>query len=294
MMGYVAAFGVVALLIVGIYSFGYAAKQSSILYVLLLETIIGLVLIFPLLLFADRLSVAEIFNKPHADNWLWLGSAAVFGFFGRNYFSLLNIKTAGEKINSLLSPAITAVTIVLSFFIFKDSLTVVQWCGACTTIGVVVWFLLKQKNNGPVNYNRIGILSGLSTILCISATVICSIKGATATVSFLQAIWLRLLVALVFILPLFFFKKPLAKPAQQNNKFYLLVLLGVLCQTILAGYLWLYASFHIGISVFQVILATLPLWLYITDVYLLKKSTPSISFLFCAFFAGLGIYFVLL
>lgn len=293
-MGYIAAFGVVALLIIGIYCFGYAAKQSSILYVLLLETIIGLVLIFPLLLFIDKLSVAGIFKKPHADNWLWLGSASLFGFLGGNYFSLLNIKTAGEKINSLLSPAITAVTIILSFFIFKERLTGVQWSGACITIGVVVWFLLRQKNNTSTEHKTVGLLSGMCTVLFISATVICSIEGAIKTVSFLQAIWLRLLIAMFFILPLFFFNKRHNKPTKQNIKFYLLVLLGVVCQTILAGYLWLYASFHIGISVFQVILATLPLWLYITDVYLLKKSTPSFSFLLCAFFAGLGICFVLL
>ena len=46
--GYLSAFGFVLLLLGGIYCFGYAARRSSLLYVLLLETALGVVFIFPL------------------------------------------------------------------------------------------------------------------------------------------------------------------------------------------------------------------------------------------------------
>ena len=60
-MGLVAALVVVVMLTAGIYLFGYAARKSSLLYVLFLETIIGLILIFPLLIWLDGLSVKQIF-----------------------------------------------------------------------------------------------------------------------------------------------------------------------------------------------------------------------------------------
>ncbi len=97
-MGYIAAFSVVALYGIGIYSFGYAVKNSSLLYVLLLECLFGLIFIFPLLLFIDKITVIEIFQRPQSENWLWLAIASFSGVVGGNYFSLLNLKTAGEKV----------------------------------------------------------------------------------------------------------------------------------------------------------------------------------------------------
>lgn len=294
MMGFIAALGVVCLLGTGIYTLGYAAKKSSLIYVLLLETIAGLILIFPLLLFIDKLSIQQIFYKPSVTNWLWLSAASIFGFVGGNYFSLLNLKTAGEKTNSLLSPAITALAIILSGFVFKEKLTLIQYAGIAVTLGAVVWFLLKQKKTDQKKNKNTGTVSGIATVVCISLTIICSIKGAATGVTFLQAIWLRLLLALFIILPLFLIATRNNLLKKQPSKFYLLLLIGVVCQTILANYFWFYASFQLGIAVFQVILATLPLWVYAVDVYVLNKSSPSVSFLFAAVLAVVGICIVVL
>jgi drug/metabolite transporter (DMT)-like permease len=78
-----------------------------------------------------------------------------------------------------------------------------------------------------------------------------------------------------------------------NAKFYFTILIGVVCQTILADYLWFYCSFKIGIDIFQIILATLPLWLYAVDVYVLKKSKPNVLFLLVAIVASVGILLVM-
>lgn len=190
-MGYLAAFVFIILLVIGIYSFGYAAKRSSLFFVLLLETILGLLIIFPLLIAADSLTVFQIFNKPDLNNWLWLGAAAIFGFVGGNYFSLLNLLLAGEKINSLLSPAITALTIVLSFFFLNEHLSGQQWCGIIITLVTIVWFLL-QRDTSVVKWSTGPAVSGILTIICIALTIICTIKGAGNKVTFLQAIWIRL------------------------------------------------------------------------------------------------------
>lgn len=293
-MGYLAAFSVVVLFGIGIYSFGYAVRNSSLLYVLLLECLSGLIFIFPLLLFIDKITVAEIFHKPQNENWLWLSAAAITGVIGGNYFSLLNLKTAGEKINSLLSPAITAFTIVLSYIFFKERLSLLQTFGVLVTIGSVVCFLLMQKDKIDLKDKWLAVFSSIMTIICISLAIICSIKGATHNVTFLHAIWLRLLFALPLIVLAFFLQKRKMNISSGKSKLYFVIFCGVICQTILAGYLWFYASFSIGISVFQIIMATLPLCIYAVDVYVLKKSKPSVLFLLAAAFAGAGIWLVML
>lgn len=292
-MGYLAAFSEILFLVIGIYCFGYASRKSSLLYVLFLETLFGLIIIFPLLLFFDKLTVKQILGAPQAGNWYWLAAASVFGFVGGNYFSLLNLRTAGEKINSLLSPAITALAIVLSYFVFKETLQLHQWIGAFITLGIIIWFLLEKKNGSKVAYNHKRFLSGSLTIICISLTIICSIKGASNTVTYFQAIWIRLLIAMFIVFVAFIFRKKKEKSVKLNPKFYFIIFIGVLCQTVLGDYLWFYASFRIGVDMFQIILSTLPLWLYAIDVYILEKSKPNLLFLLASLIALFGILLVL-
>lgn len=293
-MGILAAFVVVIMLTAGIYLFGYAARASSLLYVLFLETIIGLVLIFPLLIWVDHLSVKQIFLTAHKENWYWLAAAALFGYVGGNYFSLMNLKAVGEKSNSLLSPAITATAIVLSFFIFEEKLFWNQWLGILIVLSSVVYFLLQQKSTTIFKKRNIGFVSGLMCIVCISLTIIFSIKGASNNVTLLQAIWIRLLLALAVIVPAMLFSGQKNSPNSHTIKFYFIISFAVVCQTIVANYLWFYASFHLGISVFQLILATLPLFVYAFDVYILKKSANAPLFLLVSIIAAAGVCLVVL
>ncbi len=287
-MGYLAAFGVVFLFIVGIYSFGYAAKQTSLLFVVFLETVFGLILIFPLLFLVDNIGLREIFSMPTKQNLLWLGTAALLGFVLGNYFSLMHIKQAGEKLNSLLSPAITALTIVLSYFFLQDELAIYQWIGILVALLAIILFLLKQKDVTAKRQSYKALFSGLATIICISLTIICTIKGV-GNLPFLLAIWLRILVAFIILIPTVIFSKRATISFPKAISFYAAIVIGVLAQTIGAAYLWLYASFHISVSIFQIILATLPLFMYAIDVYLLKKTQPSFYFLATAFVAAVGV-----
>ena len=287
-MGYLGAFGVVILLIIGIYSFGYAVKQTSLLFVVLLETLFGLILILPLLFFVDKIGLYEIFTIPTKQNWLWLGAAALLGFVLGNYFSLMHIREAGEKLNSLLSPAITALTIVLSYFFLHDKLAIYQWVGIGVALAAIFLFLLKHNEIQSNKQSYKAVFSGWATIICISFTIIFTIKGV-GSLPFLLAIWLRLFVAFIILLPPFLLSKRANTSLPKSVPFYFAILIGVLAQTIGAAYLWLYASFLISVSVFQIILATLPLFMYAIDVYLLKKTKPSFYFLLTALVAALGI-----
>ena len=293
-MGLVAAFVVVVMLTAGIYLFGYAARISSLLFVLFLETIIGLILIFPLLIWVDHLSIKQIFANPHKENWYWLAAAAFFGYVGGNYFSLMNLKAVGEKSNSLLSPAITATAIALSFFVFGEKLLWQQWMGVLIVLGSVVYFLLQPKSHNAFEEKNTGFVSGLMCVICISITIICSIKGANSNITLLQAIWIRLLLALSIIAPVLFFSGQKKDAGNHSLKFYTIIILGVICQTIIANYLWFYSSFHLGISVFQLILATLPLFVYAVDIFIFKKTANAPLFLLVSIVAAVGICLVVL
>ena len=293
-MGILVAFVVVIMLTAGIYLFGYAARLSTLMQVLFLETIIGLVLIYPLLIWVDHLSFIQIFTTPHKETWFWLGGAAFFGYVGGNYFSLMNLKAVGEKSNSLLSPAITVSAIVLSFFVFGKKLLWQQWLGVIIVLSAVVYFLLKSPTTGSFKIKNTGFISGLMCIICISLTIIFSIKGASSNITLLHAIWIRLLLALLFITPVFIFSKKQKLSNRHSLKFYIVIVLGVICQTIIASYLWFYASFKLGISVFQLILATLPLFVYAVETYILKKTALAPLFLIVSLIAAVGICLVVL
>jgi len=293
-MGFIAAFLVVILLTAGIYLFGYSVRQSSLLQVLLLETILGIVVIFLLLVFVDKLTVVEIFTKSTSENWIWLGAAALFGYVGGNYFSLMNLKAAGERANSLLSPAITVVSLIFSFFIFRETLSARQWIGVLIVIIAVVFFLIKDKKTNTVVNKKLGFIGGVMTILLISLTIICSIKGADNNVTLLQAIWIRLLIALAFIVVAIIFFGDRNTLKKQPPQFYVIITLAVIFQTVLGSYLWFYGSFKIGIGLFQVILATIPFCVYAVDVFILKKRANAILFLVVSVLAAAGVCLVLL
>lgn len=292
--GYAAAFGFVFLLIVGIYCFGYAARQASLLHVLLLETFLGVVLIFPLLFLEKGTTLHTLFSRLPTANLLWLGGAALCGFAGGNYFSLMNLRTAGEKVNSLLSPAITALSMVLGFFILDDRLQPLQWMGAALTLAVITHFLANRKTiTGKTYHHQAALWSSIAVVVLMSLGIVGAIRGATGNVPFLQAIWVRLLFALAIVATVYLARREYREVKPQDATFYGVVLGGVVAQTILAPYLWLYASFSVGFSTVQVIVATLPLWVYALDVYVFKKSPSSARFMLVSALALIGILLVM-
>ena len=289
---YLLTFLFIICLTLGIYLFSYAVKYAPVFYVIALEIFFGLLLMTLILLFAENLSFTELFLMPDKNSWLWLGAAAVTGFIAGHYFSYLNLKTAGERINSLLSPAITASVILASFFFLNDELTWTKGLGfTITLLAILIFLIFKTNKKDKVLSNKIGFTSGIATIICFTLYFIFSIKGTmNAQLSIMHSLWLRLLIALPFIFILFIYLKPKLGALPKNNKLYLIILAGVIIQTILASYLWFYCTYIIGISTFQIMIATLPFFVYATDVFIFKKNKFSPYFLITALAAFVGIW----
>ncbi|MBC7391406.1 MAG: DMT family transporter [Opitutaceae bacterium] len=290
---YLLTFLFIVSLTIGIYLFGYAARQASIIHVTALEIFWGLLLIGPILIFVEKLNFLELFTKPNEESWLWLGSAAAFGVIGGNYFSLLNLKLSGERTNSLLSPSITACTIVSSVLFLNENITITKLLGLLVTLGSVLFFVILQtKKNNVIKNSLRQIGASIATILCITLSIIFSIKGTMySQLSIMHSIWLRLIIALPFMLILLFITKKKIV-TKGSAKYFFAIIGGVVAQTIVASYLWFYCTYKIGISSFQIIISTLPFFVYTVDVYIFKKTKPSLYFLLTAILALIGIWIV--
>ena len=282
---YIAAILFIGCLCIGIYFFGYVTRHLSIFHIVALEIICGVILITPILIYYEKLSLSQLFMKPQKENWIWLGFAGIFGFIGGNYFTLINIKSAGERTNSLLSPAITAFIIAVSYFFLKEQITLIKSIGFTLTLGSVCFFLFTKYPNPNSQYSRQALLSSIATIICISIMVIFSIRGTMGTkISIMHSVWLRLIIVLPFAIPL------LLSNYQKNPKLTFktssAIIIAVIAQTVIASYLWFFCSYKFGIAPFQVFISTLPLFVYFIDVFLLRKTKASPFFFISALIAG--------
>jgi drug/metabolite transporter (DMT)-like permease len=292
-IGFLAAFIFVLLLAISIFCFGYASKEADPSSLLCLATISSFILVFLLLVTVEKLPIQEVFSKPTVHNWFWLSTSAISGHIGGNYFSYLNLKTAGEKINSLLAPAITAFAVIAGYFVFHDRLDTVQWIGILITLIAVLSFLVYNvRSRWEGKNSKLGALSGMATILLMSYAIIGAVKGANG-ISIYHAVWVQFTVATIIITP-FLLRKVMKVQVKNRDRFLLAIIGGVISENILAGYLWYYASFKIGVSIFQTIIATLPLVVYAIDVYLVKKSRPSNLIIIASILALAGIGLVML
>ncbi len=201
LVGYIAAISFNICLCAGIFLFGYASRKASALYVTTLEVISATIFLLPIIIISDKISFNELFTRPSKENWLWLGAAGIFGFISGNFFSLINLKTAGERINSLLSPAITVTSIIAAVFVFGERLTALRLIGTIITLSTVISFLIFKSKNAYTNKRSAALWSSGLVIICVTLAIIFSILGTLhSSLSIAHSIWIRLLVALPFLL----------------------------------------------------------------------------------------------
>ncbi len=293
--GYLLSFVFILLLAAGIFLFGYAARRGTALYVTAIEIIIGSLLVTPLVLLTDKSQFFSLFSKPALENWLWLGTSSFAGFIGGNFFSVINLKWAGERSNSLLSPAITALAVIAGALVFGDKMDLVKIFGVVVTLlAVSVFLIATTKSKTDAGQTNVALWSGAATVVCVTISIVGSIKGTIDTqLSILHSVWLRLIIVLPIALIIFVQSQKATVSTSRSLKFYGAITCGVILQTIIAAYLWFYCTYKIGISTFQVLIATLPFFVYAADVYFFKRTKRSALFLATSLAALAGIWLVM-
>ena len=111
------------------------------------------------------------------------------------------------------------------------------------------------------------------------------VKGTqNSQLSIMHSIWLRLIIALPVILAIMLGSLKWSE-IRHSPKLYSAIAGGVIVQTVIGSYLWFYCTFKIGISPFQIIIATIPFFVYAADVYFFRRTKPSLYFLITALVA---------
>jgi drug/metabolite transporter (DMT)-like permease len=287
-IGFVAAFVFVILLAGSIYCFGYVSKATSAFNVLFLSTLLSLIIISCIILFTSNdHSFNSFFIGPTRSNWVWLSIAAFCGFIGSNYFSYLNLKTAGEKVNSLLAPTITAFVVLAGYFLLHERLLPMQFLGIGITIIAVFYYLFFSIEPGGFRITTVGALSGVACVLLRVAAIYAAISGIQQLPIY-HASWIKLFIAFILLTPLIIYNYRKIN-FKMTTRFYVILTMGVVFENVLAGYLWYYSSLKLGVSLFQTIVATIPLIVFAIDVYLLKKYAHSLRFVAVSLVALVGI-----
>ena len=144
--------------------------------------------------------------------------------------------------------------VLASAFVFTEIITATKIIGNCYHPISSNFFLFYKTKEECTNTKPITALwSSAATVVCITLTIICSIKGTMHTqLSIMHSDWLRLIVALpLIIIALLFTGGNKFRFSKMTANFYAAIAGGVITQTIIANYLFFYCSYKIGIATFR-------------------------------------------
>lgn len=273
---------------VAVYVFNYLVKFINILLISSLEALIGSLFIFFYLIIGEGKPLSLIFSEVPIEAFQWLCIAGVFNFFGANYFSLQNLKAGNVGTNGLLAPFITISSSILAVIFLDDVINFKMFIGILITTTSVLYYLSKPNNQ--LSFNKRSLLSGLASVLFISGSIICSIKGATKTnISLFHVVFIKLLITIPFSLLIILINIKNIKSNIKIKTSIFILLVGVLLQTILANYFWFGASLKLGTVTFQIIIALLPFVIGAIDAFIIRKKQLDKRFYNTALFAVVGI-----
>jgi drug/metabolite transporter (DMT)-like permease len=287
--GYIDAIIFLVVFTIAIYIFSFLLKKINPLLVTCIEIIVGSFLILLYLLFVEKVSFWAIFTTPSKGNYLWLSSAGFLGFFGGNYFSLINLKEGNAGTNSLLAPLITIVSSVLAIYFLNEKLRSNAIIGIIITSSSALYFLANPSKSKKVNSKS--LMSGLISVLLISLSIVFSIKGVfNSSISLFHSIFIKLITMLPLAIVFFVMQVRVKILNSIYYKIILLIPVVILLQTFLANYFWLRASLKLGTATFQIIIALLPFCIGLVDSLLLKKKQLDRTFYLSATIATIGIF----
>ncbi len=273
---------------IAVYVFAYLVQSINILLISALEVLIGSLFIFLYLIVWESKPIASIFTQVPKETFQWLCFAGVFSFLGANYFSLQNLKAGNVGTNGLLAPFITISSSVLAVLFLDDVINSKMFVGILITSASVLYYL--SKPNTKNSFNKRSLLSGLASVIFISGSIICSIKGATkSNLSLFHIVFIKLLITVPFSLLIVSAKLNKLRNIRNLKVSIFILLVGVLLQTIFANYFWFGASLKLGTVTFQIIIALLPFVIGVIDAFVIRKKQLDKRFYSTAFFAVIGI-----
>ncbi len=165
-------------------------------------------LIFALILLVSVHSVlyGSLINPDTTGyHWFWFGISGFVGFVIGDRMLFKSFVLVGPRLGMLMMCTVPIFGIMIAWFMFNESLTVLDLLAIVITLTGVSWVVLqRQAHNHPKDHYILGLLLGIGAAFCQALGLILSKKGLTNNFSALSGNILRVLVAsiLIWIMPL--------------------------------------------------------------------------------------------
>ncbi len=236
----------------------------------------------------------QLFQPEFYGAWLWLGLSGIIGLTIGDHFGFAMYAILGARLGSVLSTFAPASTLVFSFFLIDEDMSVIGIIGMFITISGVIWISLGRSvrqqlpdhGHGSV---RLGIIYGILAAVCQGAGLVLAKRGMLAEHSMhsdihpVHATFIRLFIG---TLSLFIFTglkgrlrlvfTPVLKNRESGIRF---AVAGTLFGPVLGVSLSLFSVALIKASVAQTIFSLVPVFALMLSYFLLKERITIRSFL---------------
>ncbi|MCC6371257.1 MAG: DMT family transporter [Bacteroidia bacterium] len=242
----------------------------------------------------------ELFKKPVAYQYVFLGLSGIVGFTIGDYFSFTSFKLLGPKLGSLYTTVAPGAALFFGYLILGETMNVWGILGVFITIIGVIWLTLSRKDkvaaeNAGFIRSKKGIVFGVAGALCQGTGLVLSKVALNYSggehLATMHAVWIRLLFAFSAAFVVSFLSGRLVKNSvpvftNQNNGLPYLVagtvfgpVMGVTCS--------LLAIQSMPVAGAQTIFALLPIVVLPINYFYYKEKITIQAIMACAVaFAG--------
>lgn len=136
------------------------------------------------------------------DRWMWLSLSGVIGLALGDAFLFQSFISVGPRIGTLLFSLSTVFGIVEAWFIFDETLSLVQILGISLALGGIMWVVLERRYDNKANSQHVtsGIIFAILAALCQATGFVISKEGMAGGFSPFQANAIRMLAALLALI----------------------------------------------------------------------------------------------
>ncbi|MEP6712482.1 MAG: DMT family transporter [Ferruginibacter sp.] len=238
----------------------------------------------------DGLNPVELFTKPYASNWIWLGISGIIGKSIGDYLSYDSLRILGARRRTMITTLTPGFAWIFGWLFLNESINLVGMAAMLLTITALLLMINSQSEREEVkkeNYGRPlqGLLFGIAASALTGLAFILSKKTFTETgknISEFHGTWIRILTA--FTTLLFFdigrnkhtaFIKPFLNMQKGG-----LLFTGVLFGAIIGLSFSLMAITRMNTAVAFTIFALLPVSIMLVSVTMYGKKVTTKSYLY--------------
>ncbi len=229
----------------------------------------------------------SLFHSDFVEAWFWLGISGIIGLTIGDHFGFAMYAILGPRIGSILTTFAPAATLIVSYLILGEELSMIGIFGMFITIAGVIWLSLSRgerhqipdRGHGSI---RRGIIYGVLAAICQGAGLVLAKRGMLAEFSAHEAInpvhatFMRLSIATISLYLFSFIRNDLRniiKSISKNNQNGIKnAVTGTLFGPVLGVALSLYAVAQINASIAQTIYSLVPVFALVISYFHLKEK----------------------